>query len=168
MPLYLWLSSLLCTFLGVITRKEDLKQLYPYALSFVTFLIISLPLLPFTIESLLEKDEYPSTMGLKGLDVVSYKVFNALSEYHRFLMALFFVLFIIGIFFFWKIDKAKTILLVGLLAIPILISIYLSETMPMTCRYLIYLFLSFSWEFPFHLNLWRNCSRAKMSPLSLS
>jgi hypothetical protein len=85
-----------------------------------------------------KRTNIPPVWGTKGLDVI-YEVFSALSEYHRFMMALFFVLFILGTFFFWKVDRAKTILIVGLLAIPLIVSLYLSERMPMTARYLIYL-----------------------------
>ena len=125
-------------FRGIARAGNDITQLYPFMVSFITFLIISLPLTPLIIELSLKRTRIPPVWGTKGLDVI-YEIFSALSEYHRFMMALFFVLFIIGTFFFWKIDKAKTILLVGLLAIPIIISVYLSERMPMTARYLFYL-----------------------------
>ena len=126
-------------FWGISRGREDIKQFYPYVISFITFLIISLPLLSMSIGLSFKRTSIPPVWGTKGLDVI-YEVFSALSEYHRFMMALFFVLFIIGTFFFWKVDRAKTILIVGLLAIPLIISLYLSERMPMTARYLIYLF----------------------------
>ena len=76
-------------------------------------------------------------MGIKGLSCISN--FLVLSEYHRTIIGLFLVLFVIGIIFLWKTDRSKALLIVGLLAIPILVSTYLAETMPMDARYLIYL-----------------------------
>ena len=86
-------------FWGISRGRENIKQFYPYVISFITFLIISLPYYQcqsyFPSKGLV----FPPVWGTKGLDVI-YEVFSALSEYHRFMMALFFVLFIIGTIFF--------------------------------------------------------------------
>jgi mannosyltransferase len=125
-------------FLGISKGRSDIKHLYPCLLSFIIFLVISVPLLVFTIELFKKRTSVTPLWGAKGLDVI-YKIFSALSEYDRSMIVLFIVLFMIGSFFLWKIDKAKTILMVGLLAIPIIVSIFLSERMPITARYLIFL-----------------------------
>jgi len=124
-------------FWGISRTRAGLTQPFRFVLSFVTFLIIVLPLMPVAINLFIKRTGVPS-LGTKGLEV-AYRIFNTLSGYHRSMMVFFCVLFIIGIFFLWKTDKTKTILITGLLVIPIIVSIFLSETMPVTDRYLIYL-----------------------------
>ncbi len=118
--------------------RNDIKQLLPYALSIFTFILVSLPLVPLIINLYLERTSVPPLWGMKGVDAL-YQIFSALSEYHRTTLVLFLILFVIGIIFLWKIDRSKLILIIGLLAFPILISVYLAEKMPMDVRYLIYL-----------------------------
>ena len=124
-------------FFGISRARAGFPQPFLFALSFVTFLIIALPLLPLTINRYLERTS-GAQWGWSGLDVV-YQIISALSDYHLFVMVLFCVLFITGILFLWKTDKAKTILISGLLVIPIIVSVYLSEKMPMQPYYLFYL-----------------------------
>jgi len=117
--------------------RNDRHQLRLYSLSVFTFILVCIPLVPLTISLFLKRTSLPPTWGTKGFDVV-YQIFRALSEYHPAVMALFLILFVIGTFFLWKTDKAKAILIVGLLTIPILISIALAEKIPMDKRYLLY------------------------------
>lgn len=125
-------------FWGIARTRKGLTQPHRYALSFVTFLIISLPLVPLIIHLVLTRRNSLLGWGLKGLDLI-YAIFINLSEKNLYMLALFCVLFVIGTFFFWKTDKVKTILIAGLLALPIIISIYLSERIPLDPRYLLYL-----------------------------
>jgi uncharacterized membrane protein len=122
---------------GILRARAGSSRPLLFALSFVTVLIIVLPLLPLTINRYLERTSV-APWGLKGLTLV-YQTISALSEYRLPVMALFCVLFIIGILCLWKTDKEKTILIAGLLVIPIIISIYLSEKMTMQVYYLFYL-----------------------------
>ena len=109
-----------------------------YLMSFITFLILYLPLIPLTIQLFLKRTSVPPTWGTKGF-MVAGQVFSVFSDSNRYMIVPFFVLFMIGTFFLWKVDKAKTLLVAGLLGIPIIISIILSERMPMNAYYLIYL-----------------------------
>jgi 4-amino-4-deoxy-L-arabinose transferase-like glycosyltransferase len=125
-------------FWGISRARKGLQQPHVYALSFLTFILVCLPLVPLTIDLYLQRTGTPPLFGYKGLEIIS-RIFLSLSEYHRTLMALFLVLFVIGIFSLWKKDRAKALLIVGLLTVPALISIYLAERMPMDERYLFYL-----------------------------
>jgi uncharacterized membrane protein len=119
--------------------RNTISQLYPYALSIFIFILACLPLVPVTINLYVQRTSASPHWGIKGLEVF-YQTFSALSEYHRSTMVLFLVLFVIGIFFIWKTDRSKAILIGGLFAFPLIISVYLAEKMPMAVRYLIYLF----------------------------
>jgi len=123
---------------GISQRRKGLQNPDRFILSFITFVIVTLPLVPLTFNLYLKRTSTPPTWGIKGLEVF-YQIFRALSEYHRTTMALFFGLFIIGIIFIWKTDRLKAILIAGLLALPILISFYLAEKMPISECYLIYI-----------------------------
>jgi len=125
-------------FWGISRGRKGLQKPYLCVLSFFTFILVSLPLVPLTINLYLKRTSIPPLYGIKGLEFL-YETFSALSEYHRSTMALFLVLFFIGIIFIWKTDRSKAILIVGLFTFPILISVYLAERMPMDVRYLIYL-----------------------------
>jgi 4-amino-4-deoxy-L-arabinose transferase-like glycosyltransferase len=94
---------------------------------------------PLTIDLYLQRTSTPPLWGIKGSEVF-FHIFSALSEYHRSTTALFIILFVIGIFFTWKNDRAKALLIGGLLTIPVLISFFLADRMPMDERYLFYLF----------------------------
>jgi mannosyltransferase len=125
-------------FWGLSQGRDTVKQLYLYALALCTFILVCLPLVPLLMNAHPARTAIPPTLGVKGLLVAKQIVFS-LSEYQLFLEGLFCVLFVIGIIFIGKNDKAKALLLVGLLGIPVLISIYLAETVPMDIRYLFYL-----------------------------
>jgi len=125
-------------FRGLSRARKYLPKPHLYALSFVTFIIVCLPLVPLTINLYLKRTSIPPLWGIKGLELID-QIFRALSGYHRSITALFLLLFIIGIFFTWKTDRSKAILIVGLLTVPVLISIYLADKMPMDERYLFYL-----------------------------
>jgi uncharacterized membrane protein len=125
-------------FWEILHGRNTVKQLLPYAFSSVTFILVCLPLVPLAVNLFFKRISIPPHWGVKGIDVF-YQTFNALSEYHRSTMALFCVLFVIGIVSLGKTDKSKTIFIVGLLTIPLLVSVYLAEKMPMNARHLIYL-----------------------------
>jgi mannosyltransferase len=118
--------------------RNDIHQLHRYALSLFTFILVSIPLVPLAINLSLIRTSIPPTWGSKGLGIV-YQIFRALSEYQLCTMVLFLILFVIGTYSLWKTDTLKTILIIGLFAIPILISIVLAEKMPVDKRYLLYL-----------------------------
>lgn len=126
-------------FQGISRGWKDIHHLRPFAISSGTFLILCLPLIPLLLGLYAKRTSTSPQWGTKGLDL-AYQIFVSLSGYNRYVTVIFFVLFLTGIFFFWKTDRAKTMLMVGLLAVPIIVSVYLSERMPMTVRYLIFLF----------------------------
>ena len=120
--------------------RNGFQQIYRYALAPITFLIICIPLVPLLGNLLFNRTSIPPlTWGIKGFEV-PYQIFAVLSEYHNFVLALFLVLFVTGIFFTWRADRLKASLLVSLLVIPIIISMYLAQKMSMDVRYLFYLF----------------------------
>jgi uncharacterized membrane protein len=123
---------------GISHRMKGLQNPNRFAVSFITFVIVSLPLIPLMITLYLKRTSVPPLYGIKGLDLLN-QLFNAISGYHRTTMALFFLLFVIGCVSIWKADKSKAVLIAGLFAIPIIISVYLAEKMPMDVRYLMYL-----------------------------
>jgi len=125
-------------FWGISRQRKMLQQPHGYILSIFAFIIVTLPLVPLAFTLLLKRTSNPPLYGIKGFEVL-YQILSSLSEYHRTTMALFIVLFIIGSVFLWKIEKSKAVIVVGLVAIPILISIYLSEKMPIDVRYLFFL-----------------------------
>jgi uncharacterized membrane protein len=129
-------------FWGISRAKKGLQHPRLYALSFITFILVSLPLVQVTINLFLKRTSLSPLWGYKGLELID-QIFRVLSGYHRSIMALFLLLFVIGIFFTWKIDKSKALLIVGLLAVPLIISFFLAERMPMDERYLFYLIPSF-------------------------
>ncbi len=126
-------------FWGIRRSGNGERQPHRYLLSFFTFVLVSLPLVPL-LSNLYNKrtSTPPLPWGMKGFDVL-FQTFTALSDYHRSVMILFFVLFIIGIVYIWKNNRFNAILIFGLLVIPILISIFLAEKVAMDERYLFYL-----------------------------
>lgn len=120
-------------------------------ISLFTFLALSAPLLPLSAGLFVKRTGIPPLWGAKGWDLAG-QIFYSLSGYNRSILALFLVLFILGLVFFWKKERAKTLLMAGLLVIPVIASLYLAERMPMTARYLICLlpvfFLGISLSLP--------------------
>jgi mannosyltransferase len=126
-------------FHGIVRTGNGAAQPLRYLLSFVTFLILVLPLMPLAISTYLKRTSIPPGLwGEKGPDV-AFRIFRTLSEYHSSLMVVFSALCLMGIFFYWKTDRGKTILITGLLVIPVITNMVLSEKMPVFDRYLIVL-----------------------------
>jgi uncharacterized membrane protein len=126
-------------FWGIRRTRNGEKQPHRYLLSLFSFVLVSLPLVPLILNLYNKRTSTPPLpWGVKGFDII-FQTFNALSEYHRSISILFSILFIIGIVYIWKNNRFKAILIFGLLAVPILISIFLAEKVAMDERYLFYL-----------------------------
>lgn len=115
-----------------------LKKLKNALLSIGVFIVATVPLLVIALQIFLYRTSSPRTFGIAGVDMI-YQTLLQISGYNQFLLLAFLILFGIGIALLFLRDSGKAILIAILVVVPLIVSVQLSNMMPMLPRYLIYL-----------------------------
>jgi mannosyltransferase len=115
--------------------KKDINYVKPFILSLITFIGLSLPLIIVTIDLFGKRTSTAPTYGLQGMNVI-VDTFNQVSGYSELITALFVILFIIGIFQAFIVDKTRATFLVWSIISIFVVSYFLSYKIPMIPRYL--------------------------------
>ncbi|MDO5844314.1 MAG: glycosyltransferase family 39 protein [Methanocorpusculum sp.] len=127
----------------IVKRKEfvkNIKSAVPIAISLISFIVVSLPLIIVTIGLFFVRTSGNPTWGLSGIDVFT-NTLVLISGSEIYLTVIFSILAIAGIAYLFK-NKDKrnySYLLILSLILPFIVSIILAFKMPMSPRYLIYI-----------------------------
>ena len=126
---------------------KDLRSGIPLAVSIVTFVVLSLPLIVFAVQLFLIRTGGAPAFGIQGLDTVTMTIVQISGLYtqgfSQVLAWVFVILFIVGVAALFPRDRQKSLLLAFAFVFPLVLSVILSYRMPMVPRYLIYLLAAF-------------------------
>jgi mannosyltransferase len=117
--------------------QKNLQNLKMIGLSIILFVILCFPLILLAIQLFASRTSSAPTYGIQGLGIIS-ETFRQISGYSDISMILFLLLFIIGIFQAFLLDKNKGIFLLTMTILTFIISFILSYKMPMIPRYLLF------------------------------
>jgi len=115
--------------------REDMNYIKPFILSLITFIGLSLPLIIVTIDLFGKRTSTSPTYGIQGVNVI-IDTFNQVSGYSELVMALFIILFIVGVFQAFVADKTRATFLVWSVISIFIVSYFFSYKIPMIPRYL--------------------------------
>jgi len=148
--------SLFIVALGLNARKiwNEVRFIIPLIKGALIFFIASLPLLFVVGKTFHTVTGDAPTWGMQGRAIITHcssiilvnargfsGYYTIFSGYTRFVLIIYFVLFLIGIITIFMMKRKKAYLLIVMIMIPLVISWALSYRMPMDPRYLIYLIL---------------------------
>lgn len=123
----------------------------PIGFSVVAWFAMAMPLLFALYNLVLMRASSAPTYGYQGFNLI-VQTFSEIFWYYPIAMGFASVLFIIGIWWTYKNDKETAIFLLFVPALVFIISVFLSNTMPMLPRYLIFVnifaFLGISMALP--------------------
>jgi hypothetical protein len=128
--------------------RKDIKNIKPLALAVVLFTIICLPLIIVTVQLFAKRSASAPAFGIQGFGIIietfrEISAFWKIPGFSEIAMYLLILLFIVGIFQAFLLDKNKGIFLVLITFLTFFISYFLSYRIPMVPRYLIFLSLIF-------------------------
>lgn len=139
--------------------EYKLKYIKELTLSGVIITIASIPVLFITLNTILEHASKGSRFGVQGFGLV-YETLIQVSGYNMLSLYLIVLLFICGIVILYLKERAKSILLLWILFFTFSVSWYLSYSMSMVPRYLIFvsiaLFLGIAASYKFFYLLTKN------------
>ncbi|WAC05032.1 MAG: glycosyltransferase family 39 protein [Methanoregula sp.] len=126
--------------------RKDISTVRPIAAGGVVFGLICLPLIIIMIQLFAKRTASAPTFGIQGLGIITetFIQISGFSErfyYFSFLPLM--ILFFLGIYQAFSLDKNKGIFLVSITVLTFLISDFLSYRIPMLPRYLIFLTIIF-------------------------
>ncbi|WP_317065042.1 glycosyltransferase family 39 protein [Methanoculleus caldifontis] len=129
-------------FHALVTRageiRRDPRSARKPAMGLAAFIVAALPLLIVTVNLFFVRTSSAPTFGVQGFDVI-YQTLLQVSGFSDLLMALFLLLFLLGVAVTWREDRNGALLLLFMLVLPLAASIILSSRMPMIPRHLIFL-----------------------------
>ena len=108
----------------------------------IAFIIISIPLLAVLYQRYLALSSSPPTYGVLGLPLIT-ETLKSFSGFEWWITAIFVLMFAAGVIYLFNKNRTYSALLVGLLFIPIIISVILSAKITMNPRYLIFILPAF-------------------------
>lgn len=118
--------------------RNDIRNARNLAFAVITFVAASLPLLIAATRLFLMRTSSAPTWGIQGLNVV-YQTLLQVSGFSDLILALFIILFLLGVACTWRNDRKGALFLIFMMILPLIASLILSSRMPMIPRYLIYL-----------------------------
>ncbi|WP_214019873.1 glycosyltransferase family 39 protein [Methanoculleus sp.] len=118
--------------------RKDVRNARNPALALAVFVVATLPLLIVTMNLFFVRTSSAPTFGMQKLDVIYLTLFQV-SGFSDLILVPFILLFLIGVAYAWREDRAGALLLVFMMVLPLAASLLLSSKMPMIPRYLIYL-----------------------------
>jgi uncharacterized membrane protein len=121
---------------------RDLRTGIPLGISILVFALLSLPLLYYAVQLFGQRTGGGPTFGVQGLDTIVMTL-RQISGFSDILAWVFLALFVLGVASLFLKDRMRALLLVFALALPLVLSVFLSYRMPIVPRYLIYLLASF-------------------------
>ncbi|UUX91328.1 glycosyltransferase family 39 protein [Methanoplanus endosymbiosus] len=109
-----------------------------FLIGLLSFLIISLPLIFVLYQRYLALSEKAPTSGILGISLISAS-FEYFSGYNWYIAVMFILLFLIGTLYLMRENLSYSILILGLIIVPLIFSVIISAKIPTNPRYLIYL-----------------------------
>lgn len=113
-------------------------QLKNLGFSIVVFLLVTLPLLIVTINLFIIRTGAPPTYGIQGFGIITESIRQMLG-YNIVPEIVLIILFVIGLFQAFRTDKVKFSLISAMILLTFIASYFLSFSMPMIPRYLIFI-----------------------------
>ncbi|MDD4127803.1 MAG: glycosyltransferase family 39 protein [Methanomicrobium sp.] len=108
-----------------------------FAGGIIAFIVVSIPLLMVLYQRYLALSASAPTYGVLGLSLI-IESFKSFSGFNLWITVFFVVLFAIGVLYLFSKNASYSLLLLGLLVLPIIISVILSAKITMNPRYLIF------------------------------
>lgn len=124
------------------TILADLRNLKPLAVAVAVFGLFSLPLLLIALQLFTKRSDIGVTFGFQGIELI-IATFRQISGFSDIAMVIFILLFLVGVFQAFRMDRDKGVFLVLLTVLTFVISYLLSYKIPMQPRYLIFLSIVF-------------------------